>query len=197
MPHQQHSACPLQPIDCCLLSVCLPAAGRSPRCGRPTSCAGASPRPWTVGAPAACLPAWPPLPPRRRKKGAALPLPAPACPSQGSHHMCLTCCCWCCPSCLIPPAEARGGLHIVEQSLWSTLPKLLRRMSCEGQQRRRPAGAQPEGGACLRGPAALPLSCCGVWLGARLPACLRVPPACVHSRSFQLPCLPCPRMQPP
>lgn len=28
-------------------------------------------------------------------------------------------------------AEARGGLHIVEQSLWSSLPKLLRRMSSE------------------------------------------------------------------
>ena len=27
------------------------------------------------------------------------------------------------------PAEARGGLHIVEQSIWSTVPLLLRRIS--------------------------------------------------------------------
>lgn len=33
--------------------------------------------------------------------------------------------------CLVVCAEARGGLHIVEQSLWSSLPKLLRRMSSE------------------------------------------------------------------
>jgi hypothetical protein len=31
--------------------------------------------------------------------------------------------------CVWVGAEARGGLHIVEQSLWSSLPKLLRRVS--------------------------------------------------------------------
>ncbi len=30
---------------------------------------------------------------------------------------------------LVPPAEARGGLHVVEQSLWAAVPDFLRRLS--------------------------------------------------------------------
>ena len=79
--------------------------------------------------------------------GVLHPLPAcHACSSIGHcrYSFCLTSSAAAC--CLFPlalPAEARGGLHIVEQSLWSTLTQLLRRMSCEGQQPEWPEGWGP------------------------------------------------------
>lgn len=73
-----------------------------------------------------------------------------------------------------PLDEARGGLHIVEQSLWSSLPKLLRRLS----------------GACRTAAARAPWLCA---VPLRRPS---VPAACLGARCAPL-CPLCPHPGPP
>ena len=92
-------------------------SARSPHSGKPTSCGGASPPPWTVGAPPPPRPLlWPAA--AAAAPSGSLRAPTPRVPPPLA-----------CPHPSRPPTEARGGLHIVEQSLWDTVPKLLRRTS--------------------------------------------------------------------
>ena len=121
--------------------------GRSPRSGRRTSCGARSPRRWTVGAAAvkqAAAPCFGLAAGGNHVKLRAVATAQPVWMSAAESNVCLGMrrswrpgrltghtCVTPAPSAPAspPPPEARGGLHIVEQSLWASVPAYLRRLS--------------------------------------------------------------------